>query len=94
MLGTETDLILIDLVIGRALNFGYAENAMRDALTHMDRMMPDSTVQEKSRRFLVVSGVELGIDRSRKIKGSKNRMVETIYCERLDRCGKHFSSNY
>jgi hypothetical protein len=88
MLGQETDLILIDILLGRVYNFGDDDSGIDKAHALIDKIMPHSTPEERAKRYVLISGIEIGYE---KIIGCR---IKCIYNSKVFRRGKYFSSQY
>ena len=91
MLGNETDLILIDTKTGKVYNLGASAgvddvNAMMEKLSDVDA----SNVKYHIERFVLISGIELGIF----MRTKKNDGYVAHYNKRVERKGKYFASHY
>ena len=88
MLGTETDLFVIDLISGAAHNLGYMAG-IDSATVLIRKLLPKGTAKQRASRFLIISGVELGYN----MVNEKTRVCKSLYNKGVSKVGKHFISN-
>ena len=89
MLGTETDLFVIDTISGTAHNLG-EEASMDSAKALIRRLLPKGTPRQRASRFLIISGIELGYTTTNR----KTRVCKSLHNEGVFKVGKRFSSDY
>jgi hypothetical protein len=89
MLGTETDVFLIDTQADRVYNLG--EGVGTDAVERMMRKIcGPHDVRYFSERFIVISGIEWGVESF----NPKTLKVRSIYNTKVIKSGRRFSSQY
>lgn len=89
MLGMERDTFLIDIRTSSVYNLG-GEAGIDDAEKQMQSICGPKDVRYKSNRFIVISGIEWGIDSY----NPKTRVNKSTYNPNVIKKGKYFSSQY
>lgn len=84
MLGKETDLFLIDTWDGSIYNFGYTSRAGEKMHRLIDKKAPRATADARAKRFIIISGIELGVD-----KEIKKRTFISVYNPKVKKMSKY-----
>jgi hypothetical protein len=89
MLGHETDLFVIDTVSGEVYNLG-ASAGIKDIEALMQKKSGNHNARYYANRFVVISGIELGVDSLDK----DGKGYTSIYNSNVIKKGSYFGSGY
>ena len=89
MLGTETDVFLIDTQADRVYNLG-EEVGIAEVHAKMREICGPHDVRYFSERFIIINGIEWGIESF----NPKTRVSRSTYSKEVIRSGRHFASRY